>query len=85
LEFVYGKGAPTDSVIVASQNLNAGNITEILKATPIPYSYLRLNVKPIPEDAKVIIATYSPLDTVSIENSLKTHRNLGNMVVRRAL
>jgi hypothetical protein len=30
----------------------------------IPYSYLRLHVKPIPTEAKVLIATYVPLDTL---------------------
>lgn len=65
LEFIYGKEAPSDSVIMASKSLKAETLSQVLEKSPIPYSYLRLNIKPIPEDSKVLIAKYSPIDTVS--------------------
>eukprot|EP01116_Phalansterium_solitarium_P018264 TRINITY_DN4788_c0_g1_i3.p1 TRINITY_DN4788_c0_g1~~TRINITY_DN4788_c0_g1_i3.p1 ORF type:complete len:610 (-),score=284.50 TRINITY_DN4788_c0_g1_i3:264-2093(-) len=64
LPFVFGAEPPADSVIVKCRTLSADNAVDILQTWPVPYSYLRLTVKPIPEAAKPLIAAYSPLDTV---------------------
>jgi len=64
LEYTFGKDAPQDSVVNMVKTLSAENVVELLKTTPIPYSYLRLHVKPIPEEAKSVIAKYAPLDTI---------------------
>lgn len=65
---------------MASKLLKADTLSEVLEKSPIPYSYLRLNVKPIPENAKVIIAKYSPIDTVTfLMVSIVTPRSSGIM------
>jgi hypothetical protein len=45
-------------------DLSAENVKDVIEKHPLPYSYLRVQVKPIPEDAKAVIASYTPLDTV---------------------
>jgi hypothetical protein len=52
LEYTFGKEAPNDSLIATAANLTSDNIVEVLSKYKIPYSYLRVNVKPIPDDAK---------------------------------
>jgi len=64
LEYVFGKDAPQDSIINISKTLTSETLIDIISKHPIPYSYLRLNVKPLPEGAKPIIAKYATLDTV---------------------
>ncbi len=64
MEYAFGKEAPKDSVVNLVQTLSSDTVVELLKTHPIPYSYLRLQVKPIPEEAKGIIAKYAPLDTI---------------------
>lgn len=44
--------------------LDADNCVEIAQKWKVPYSYLRLQVKPLPEKAKAAIAEYAPLDTL---------------------
>lgn len=64
MSFVFGKEAPEDSIVNLCKTVSPENLTSVLAKCHIPYSWLRLNVKPIPEEAKAIIAKYSPLDTV---------------------
>lgn len=64
LPFTFGKDAPEDSIISLCRNLTTENLVSVLSKIQIPYSYLRIHVKPIPEEAKIKIATYSPIDIV---------------------
>eukprot|EP00027_Filamoeba_sp_ATCC50430_P010702 CAMPEP_0168550998 /NCGR_PEP_ID=MMETSP0413-20121227/5936_1 /TAXON_ID=136452 /ORGANISM="Filamoeba nolandi, Strain NC-AS-23-1" /LENGTH=724 /DNA_ID=CAMNT_0008581491 /DNA_START=70 /DNA_END=2241 /DNA_ORIENTATION=- len=64
LEYVFGKDAPESSVINICKELSSENIVSTLSKSKIPYSYLRLQVKPIPEEAKPLIANFIPLDTL---------------------
>eukprot|EP01118_Nematostelium_gracile_P006503 TRINITY_DN2090_c0_g1_i1.p1 TRINITY_DN2090_c0_g1~~TRINITY_DN2090_c0_g1_i1.p1 ORF type:complete len:714 (+),score=227.13 TRINITY_DN2090_c0_g1_i1:88-2142(+) len=64
LSYVFGAPAPEDSLINLTKTVNADNLVSVLGKCKIPYSWLRLNVKPLPEASKAIIAGYSPLDTI---------------------
>lgn len=70
LEYVFGKEAPKDAIINMAADLSAENLVEVLRKHPLPYSYLRVNVKPIPDDAKAVIAEYTPLDTSNYDFSI---------------
>eukprot|EP01115_Flamella_aegyptia_P006852 TRINITY_DN28445_c0_g1_i1.p1 TRINITY_DN28445_c0_g1~~TRINITY_DN28445_c0_g1_i1.p1 ORF type:complete len:538 (+),score=208.64 TRINITY_DN28445_c0_g1_i1:209-1822(+) len=64
LPYIFGQEAPAESLIHVAADLSTETVTEVIKKFPIPYSYLRLTVKPIPDSAKAVIANYAPLDTV---------------------
>jgi hypothetical protein len=64
LNHAFGANPPEDSVLTLASQINEENATEILRKCPIPYSHLRLKLKPIPDESKALIAKYSPLDTV---------------------
>ena len=66
LPFIFGGEAPSDSMINVVTELTPETLPATLSKQPIPYSYLRLHVKPIPDEAKAIIAKYAPLDTGNV-------------------
>jgi len=64
LELAFDQAPSEDSIITQCATLNAENVVELSRKFHIPYSYLRLQVKPLPEAAKAAIASYAPLDTL---------------------
>lgn len=66
LHVTFGKPAPENSVLkLCLEKLDAKNVVDVLAAGhKIPYSYLRTHVRPLPNEAKDLVAVYAPLDTL---------------------
>jgi hypothetical protein len=65
LEYMFGKEPPADSLIPVCAKLTADNVVANLKAGfKIPYSFLRTQVKPLPDEAKLLVAQYAPIDAL---------------------
>ena len=62
LEYAFGKDAPEGSMLSECRKINAENVERIIDAFPVPYSFLRVQVKPLPEAVKPKIAAYMTLD-----------------------
>jgi len=62
LGVIFGEEAAEGSLIHSCQSINAANLMEVLQRFPVPYSFLRTQVKPIPDEAKPVIARYMSLD-----------------------
>eukprot|EP01099_Mayorella_cantabrigiensis_P003834 TRINITY_DN287_c0_g4_i1.p1 TRINITY_DN287_c0_g4~~TRINITY_DN287_c0_g4_i1.p1 ORF type:complete len:752 (+),score=166.70 TRINITY_DN287_c0_g4_i1:194-2257(+) len=64
-DVMFGKEAPSDSVVKVVQNLSLDNIENRFKQTPIPYSFLRRQITgEIPLPVKVGIAKYEKVNTL---------------------
>lgn len=64
LEIAFDSTPAPGSMLAECATLDADNCVEIAQKWKVPYSYLRLQVKPLPEKAKAAIAEYAPLDTL---------------------
>lgn len=62
LNLVFGEEPPDDSIFTACQNVSINNIQELCTRYEVPYSFIRLHVKPIPDDVKARIARYMQID-----------------------
>eukprot|EP01124_Arcella_intermedia_P010569 TRINITY_DN17089_c0_g1_i2.p1 TRINITY_DN17089_c0_g1~~TRINITY_DN17089_c0_g1_i2.p1 ORF type:complete len:623 (+),score=161.36 TRINITY_DN17089_c0_g1_i2:41-1870(+) len=65
LEVTFGKKVPSGSILEVCEGLNSENVVDILKQNhKIPYSFLRTHVRPLPDEAKDLIALYTPIDVL---------------------
>eukprot|EP00026_Physarum_polycephalum_P000342 Phypoly_transcript_00342.p2 GENE.Phypoly_transcript_00342~~Phypoly_transcript_00342.p2 ORF type:complete len:719 (+),score=127.38 Phypoly_transcript_00342:2610-4766(+) len=64
LEIAFDSEPAPGSMLAECSTLDAYNCVEIAKKWKVPYSYLRLHVKPLPEEVKAAVADYAPLDTL---------------------
>jgi len=65
LDVVFGKSAPPLSLYSLCKSITVNNVVEILQQDhQIPYSFLRTHVRPLPAEAKALVARYSSLDTL---------------------
>jgi len=64
LSYIFGAPAPENTVITACSALTPDTLMGALAKVQIPYSWLRINIKPLPDQSKTVIAKYAPLDTL---------------------
>ncbi|KAH3743483.1 Serine/arginine repetitive matrix protein 2 [Pelomyxa schiedti] len=62
LNIAFGEAPPEASIFKVCENVNVHNIADVCSRFEVPYSFLRLHVKPIPDDVKPRIAEYTTLD-----------------------
>jgi hypothetical protein len=94
LSFVYGAEPPRDSSLPVAQYLSSDNLVDVLsgrfkadnvefKALQIPYSYLRVHIKPLPHEAKPLIAKYTPLETLMWYHEELNHPQVNQIIKQR--
>lgn len=64
LEIAFDSVPAPGSMLAECATLDAFNCADIAIKWKVPYSYLRLQVKPLPEEVKAAVAEYAPLDTL---------------------
>jgi hypothetical protein len=64
LKVVFEEEPSEDSIVARCRSLNVNNVVELATKFSIPYSYLRLHVKPLPDDAKEAVARYEKIETL---------------------
>lgn len=62
LEYAFGKEAPEGSMLAECRKINSENVERIIDTFPVPYSFIRVQVKPLPDAVKPKIARYMTLD-----------------------
>lgn len=62
LEYAFGKEAPEGSMLAECKKINSENVERIIDTFPVPYSFIRVQVKPLPDAVKPKIARYMTLD-----------------------
>ncbi|KAH3760854.1 Serine/arginine repetitive matrix protein 2 [Pelomyxa schiedti] len=80
LNLAHGELPAEGSLFGVCQNLSIHTVTDVCSRFPVPYSYLRLQVKPIPDEAKAFIARYMQLDQL-----IWYHEELATPEVNRIL
>lgn len=64
LPHAFGTAVPADSVLAECGELTAANAAEKIAKFRLPYSYVRGQLRPLPDDAKLAVARQSPLDQI---------------------